>query len=152
MRNYAELSVNSQTSVAHNSSVNTVFTNIRILLLCCKWLWRVGLSTLFPSISPLILHLLQVKFTYPLFILFLFDGFHLVKKIFKCAEGTRSKSVKLRDDWRQKSRPIPPGGTYPAKDHCRFKTFFDAAFLQYVFLKCCQSFISVWWPKNVVVC
>ncbi|XP_020410804.1 7-hydroxymethyl chlorophyll a reductase, chloroplastic-like [Prunus persica] len=29
-----------------------------------------------------------------------------------------SKSVKLREDWRQRSRPIPPGGTYPAKDHC----------------------------------
>ncbi|KAI8537791.1 hypothetical protein RHMOL_Rhmol09G0051800 [Rhododendron molle] len=28
-------------------------------------------------------------------------------------------SVKLRDDWRKRSRPIPPGGTYPAKDHCR---------------------------------
>ncbi|KAK2993352.1 hypothetical protein RJ640_007619, partial [Escallonia rubra] len=27
-------------------------------------------------------------------------------------------SVKLREDWRKKSRPIPPGGTYPAKDHC----------------------------------
>lgn len=30
------------------------------------------------------------------------------------------KSVKIREDWRKKSRPIPPGGTYPAKDHCRF--------------------------------
>jgi len=30
------------------------------------------------------------------------------------------KKVKLREDWREKSRPIPPGGTYPAKDHCRF--------------------------------
>ncbi|XP_034201077.1 7-hydroxymethyl chlorophyll a reductase, chloroplastic-like [Prunus dulcis] len=29
-----------------------------------------------------------------------------------------SKSVKLREEWRQRSRPIPPGGTYPAKDHC----------------------------------
>ncbi|KAE9450614.1 hypothetical protein C3L33_17476, partial [Rhododendron williamsianum] len=29
-------------------------------------------------------------------------------------------SVKLRDDWRKRSRPIPPGGTYPAKDHCSF--------------------------------
>ncbi|CAL2225469.1 unnamed protein product [Prunus armeniaca] len=30
---------------------------------------------------------------------------------------TNSKSVKLREDWRQRSRPMPPGGTYPAKDH-----------------------------------
>jgi hypothetical protein len=22
-------------------------------------------------------------------------------------------------DWRQKSKPIKPGSTYPAKDHCR---------------------------------
>ena len=33
--------------------------------------------------------------------------------------NSNPKSVKLRDDWRQRSRPIPPGGTYPAKDHCR---------------------------------
>ena len=29
-------------------------------------------------------------------------------------------SVKLRDDWRNRSRPITPGGVYPAKDHCRY--------------------------------
>ncbi|WRX21818.1 Coenzyme F420 hydrogenase/dehydrogenase beta subunit [Theobroma cacao] len=28
------------------------------------------------------------------------------------------KTVKLREDWRKRSKPIPPGGTYPAKDHC----------------------------------
>lgn len=33
------------------------------------------------------------------------------------------KKVKLREDWREKSKPIPPGGTYPAKDHCRFCLF-----------------------------
>ncbi|KAF3652093.1 hypothetical protein FXO37_17664 [Capsicum annuum] len=32
-----------------------------------------------------------------------------------------TKSLKIREDWRKKSRPIPPGGTYPAKDHCRRK-------------------------------
>ncbi|KAF5197058.1 7-hydroxymethyl chlorophyll a reductase protein [Thalictrum thalictroides] len=26
--------------------------------------------------------------------------------------------VNLREDWRKRSKPIPPGGTYPAKDHC----------------------------------
>ena len=26
----------------------------------------------------------------------------------------------LREDWRQKSKPIPPGAVYPAKDHCRY--------------------------------
>lgn len=34
--------------------------------------------------------------------------------------GSRSSSIGLRDDWRKRSKPIPPGGTYPAKDHCRF--------------------------------
>lgn len=37
------------------------------------------------------------------------------------SKTANSKSVKkLRSDWREKSRPIPAGGTYPAKDHCRF--------------------------------
>lgn len=51
------------------------------------------------------------------------------------AEGTTSKSAKLRDDWRQKSRPIPPGGTYPAKDHCRFfihTLTFDTNYFNYL--------------------
>lgn len=26
----------------------------------------------------------------------------------------------LREDWRQKSKPIPPGAVYPAKDYCRY--------------------------------
>ncbi|GKC37837.1 7-hydroxymethyl chlorophyll a reductase, chloroplastic [Tanacetum coccineum] len=37
-----------------------------------------------------------------------------------CSSGDNNNSVKLRDDWRQRSKPIPPGGTYPAKDHCRW--------------------------------
>lgn len=49
------------------------------------------------------------------------------KSSFGCY-GTDGKSepkqVKLRDDWRERSRPIPPGGTYPAKDHCRFNLSF----------------------------
>ncbi|XP_073046774.1 7-hydroxymethyl chlorophyll a reductase, chloroplastic isoform X2 [Primulina eburnea] len=47
-------------------------------------------------------------------------------------EGTRSKSVKLRDDWRQKSRPIPPGGTYPAKDHCSHCGLCDTYYIAHV--------------------
>ncbi|CAO2191355.1 unnamed protein product [Urochloa humidicola] len=31
-------------------------------------------------------------------------------------EAIRAKA--LREDWRQKSKPIPPGAVYPAKDHC----------------------------------
>lgn len=48
------------------------------------------------------------------------------------ADGTRSKSVKLRDDWRQKSRPIPPGGTYPAKDHCSHCGLCDTYYIAHV--------------------
>lgn len=44
------------------------------------------------------------------------------------------KKVKLREDWREKSKPIPPGGTYPAKDHCRF----------------CLSFLFVYLPVFVL--
>lgn len=48
--------------------------------------------------------------------------------------------MKLRDDWRTKSKPIPPGGTYPAKDHCRSISSFlhhpTFPFLRIQFLNC----------------
>ncbi|KAL3828329.1 hypothetical protein ACJIZ3_017131 [Penstemon smallii] len=47
-------------------------------------------------------------------------------------EGTNSKSVKLREDWRQKSRPIPPGGTYPAKEHCSRCGLCDTYYIAHV--------------------
>ncbi|KAL0388283.1 UNVERIFIED_CONTAM: 7-hydroxymethyl chlorophyll a reductase, chloroplastic [Sesamum radiatum] len=47
-------------------------------------------------------------------------------------EGTSSKSVKLRDDWRQKSRPVPPGGIYPAKDHCSRCGLCDTYYIAHV--------------------
>ncbi|XP_022849415.1 7-hydroxymethyl chlorophyll a reductase, chloroplastic isoform X1 [Olea europaea var. sylvestris] len=47
-------------------------------------------------------------------------------------EGTNPKSVKLRDDWRQRSRPIPPGGTYPAKDHCSHCGLCDTYYIAHV--------------------
>lgn len=55
-----------------------------------------------------------------------------------CAE-TNSKSVKQRDDWRKRSKPIPPGGNYPAKDHCRS--------VFYHFLESPFSHLFFWW-KN----
>lgn len=36
-----------------------------------------------------------------------------------CVDRKSSGSVELRDDWRKRSKPIPPGGIYPAKEHCR---------------------------------
>ncbi|KAL7105658.1 hypothetical protein ACP275_07G057800 [Erythranthe tilingii] len=52
-------------------------------------------------------------------------------------EGTNSsKPVKLRDDWRQKSKPIPPGGTYPAKDHCSRCGLCDTYYIAHVKSAC----------------
>ncbi|KAL5990228.1 hypothetical protein ACLOJK_011125 [Asimina triloba] len=41
----------------------------------------------------------------------------------------KGKSTNVRDDWRKRSRPIPPGGTYPAKDHCSSRTNHKLDFL-----------------------
>lgn len=43
-----------------------------------------------------------------------------------------SKPAKLRPDWREKSRPIPPGGTYPAKDHCSQCGLCDTYYIAHV--------------------
>ncbi|GAB2295332.1 hypothetical protein Dimus_029504 [Dionaea muscipula] len=43
-----------------------------------------------------------------------------------------SKMPKLRPDWRQRSRPIPPGGTYPAKDHCSQCGLCDTYYIAHV--------------------
>lgn len=41
-------------------------------------------------------------------------------------------SVNLRDDWRKRSRPIPHGGTYPAKDHCSQCGLCDTYYIAHV--------------------
>ncbi|WCJ24166.1 7-hydroxymethyl chlorophyll a reductase chloroplastic [Euphorbia peplus] len=43
-----------------------------------------------------------------------------------------SNSVKLRDDWRQRSKPIPPGRTYPAKDYCSRCGLCDTYYIAHV--------------------
>ncbi|KAG9447694.1 hypothetical protein H6P81_013822 [Aristolochia fimbriata] len=43
-----------------------------------------------------------------------------------------SNSAKVRDDWRKRSRPIPPGGTYPAKDHCSRCGLCDTYYIAHV--------------------
>ncbi|GKB71681.1 hypothetical protein Tco_0933093, partial [Tanacetum coccineum] len=43
-----------------------------------------------------------------------------------------SNSVKLRDDWRERSKPIPPGGTYPAKDQCSKCGLCDSYYIAHV--------------------
>ncbi|KAH9650513.1 7-hydroxymethyl chlorophyll a reductase [Citrus sinensis] len=47
-----------------------------------------------------------------------------------CLNGR--KSVKLREDWRKRSKPIPPGGTYPAKDHCSRCGLCDTYYIAHV--------------------
>ncbi|EPS68451.1 hypothetical protein M569_06318 [Genlisea aurea] len=48
------------------------------------------------------------------------------------SEDLSSRSGKPREDWRQKSRPIPPGGTYPAKDHCSRCGLCDTYYIAHV--------------------
>ncbi|KAK1289098.1 hypothetical protein QJS10_CPB18g01834 [Acorus calamus] len=43
-----------------------------------------------------------------------------------------TKSVKIREDWRERSKPIPPGGTYPAKDHCSQCGLCDTYYIAHV--------------------
>ncbi|OIV98865.1 hypothetical protein TanjilG_21200 [Lupinus angustifolius] len=43
-----------------------------------------------------------------------------------------SKDATLREDWRNRSRPIPPGGTYPAKDHCSRCGLCDTYYIAHV--------------------
>ncbi|CAK7327359.1 unnamed protein product [Dovyalis caffra] len=47
--------------------------------------------------------------------------------------SSKKSSVKLtREDWRQRSKPIPPGGTYPAKDHCSRCGLCDTYYIAHV--------------------
>ncbi|CAA6662560.1 unnamed protein product [Spirodela intermedia] len=48
------------------------------------------------------------------------------------SKDRRSDTVKLRDDWRNRSRPIPPGGVYPAKDHCSQCGLCDTYYIAHV--------------------
>uniref|UniRef100_A0A0D9XQR5 Coenzyme F420 hydrogenase/dehydrogenase beta subunit C-terminal domain-containing protein n=1 Tax=Leersia perrieri TaxID=77586 RepID=A0A0D9XQR5_9ORYZ len=44
-----------------------------------------------------------------------------------------SKSIRaLREDWREKSKAIPPGGVYPAKDHCSRCGLCDTYYIAHV--------------------
>ena len=35
-----------------------------------------------------------------------------------CAAASTSAPTEAPADWRQRAKPIKPGGTYPAKEHC----------------------------------
>ncbi|GKV35324.1 hypothetical protein SLEP1_g43613 [Rubroshorea leprosula] len=48
------------------------------------------------------------------------------------ASSNTRKTVKLREDWRKRSRPIPPGGIYPAKDHCSRCGLCDTYYIAHV--------------------
>ncbi|KAL6901029.1 hypothetical protein ACP4OV_005705 [Aristida adscensionis] len=52
-------------------------------------------------------------------------------------EGKRKVRAKaLREDWRQKSKPIPPGGVYPAKEHCSRCGLCDTYYIAHVKSAC----------------
>ncbi|KAH1046830.1 hypothetical protein J1N35_037614 [Gossypium stocksii] len=50
----------------------------------------------------------------------------------KESNSDAKKTVKLRDDWRKRSKPIPLGGTYPAKDHCSRCGLCDTYYIAHV--------------------
>ncbi|XP_039134768.1 7-hydroxymethyl chlorophyll a reductase, chloroplastic [Dioscorea cayenensis subsp. rotundata] len=49
-----------------------------------------------------------------------------------CVDRKSSGSVELRDDWRKRSKPIPPGGIYPAKEHCSRCGLCDTYYIAHV--------------------
>ncbi|RAL48379.1 hypothetical protein DM860_005803 [Cuscuta australis] len=54
----------------------------------------------------------------------------------KEANSSSSKPLKPREDWRHRSRPIPPGGIYPAKDHCSHCGLCDTYYIAHVKSAC----------------
>uniref|UniRef100_A0A804LV24 7-hydroxymethyl chlorophyll a reductase, chloroplastic n=1 Tax=Zea mays TaxID=4577 RepID=A0A804LV24_MAIZE len=53
------------------------------------------------------------------------------------SERTRKIRAKaVREDWRQKSKPIPPGAVYPAKDHCSRCGLCDTYYVAHVKTAC----------------
>ncbi|KAL6660912.1 hypothetical protein ACP70R_000296 [Stipagrostis hirtigluma subsp. patula] len=46
------------------------------------------------------------------------------------------KAKALREDWREKSKPIPPGAVYPAKDHCSRCGLCDTYYIAHVKSAC----------------
>ncbi|KAM3403782.1 hypothetical protein ACQJBY_007101 [Aegilops geniculata] len=46
--------------------------------------------------------------------------------------GGKGKGKALREDWRERSKPIPPGGVYPAKDKCSRCGLCDTYYIAHV--------------------
>ena len=70
----------------------------------------------------------------------------------KSKRTLKVRAKALREDWRQKSKPIPPGAVYPAKDHCRYVLCRAV----HSFVRSCDYamrclppflFLLLWWPK-----
>ncbi|BAT96207.1 7-hydroxymethyl chlorophyll a reductase [Vigna angularis] len=49
-----------------------------------------------------------------------------------CSSSSKDTDSSLRKDWRKKSKPIPPGGIYPAKDHCSRCGLCDTYYIAHV--------------------
>lgn len=67
-----------------------------------------------------------------------FSPLFVASSSIRCSSSTpngkekNSNSVKIRDDWRSKSKPIRPGGVYPAKDHCSRCGLCDTYYIAHV--------------------
>ncbi|XP_020598507.1 7-hydroxymethyl chlorophyll a reductase, chloroplastic [Phalaenopsis equestris] len=59
-------------------------------------------------------------------------SFVLVSASSPSYEDKVSKSVRLREDWRNRSKPIHPGGVYPAKEHCSRCGLCDTYYIAHV--------------------
>ncbi|XWS22421.1 hypothetical protein CRYUN_Cryun29cG0032500 [Craigia yunnanensis] len=62
----------------------------------------------------------------------IFSSFSSSFPLSKESDSNAKKAVKLREDWRKRSKPIPPGGTYPAKDHCSQCGLCDTYYIAHV--------------------
>ncbi|XP_066331197.1 7-hydroxymethyl chlorophyll a reductase, chloroplastic-like isoform X2 [Miscanthus floridulus] len=54
----------------------------------------------------------------------------------KSKRTLKVRAKALREDWRQKSKPIPPGAVYPAKDHCSRCGLCDTYYVAHVKTAC----------------
>ncbi|XP_066352712.1 7-hydroxymethyl chlorophyll a reductase, chloroplastic-like [Miscanthus floridulus] len=63
-------------------------------------------------------------------------AFSLSSSSSKSKRTLKVRAKALREDWRQKSKPIPPGAVYPAKDHCSHCGLCDTYYVAHVKTAC----------------
>ncbi|KMZ65877.1 7-hydroxymethyl chlorophyll a reductase, chloroplastic [Zostera marina] len=66
---------------------------------------------------------------------YFYTSFRHPPSISSSSSSRKERSVissNLREDWRKRSKPIPPGGIYPAKDHCSQCGLCDTYYIAHV--------------------